>query len=54
MWVYPLCIIPCEHHIQRQITNKRIHAIKIMHHAGYYVCGVHFVAIQKNKIKRIY
>jgi Fe2+ or Zn2+ uptake regulation protein len=39
MWVYPLCIIPCEHHIQRQITNKRMYAIKTMHHADFLLCA---------------
>jgi hypothetical protein len=50
-----LCIIPCEHHIQKQIINKRIYAIESMHHAGYYFflwsafCGY----TKKNIIKRI-
>jgi hypothetical protein len=37
--------------MQKQIINKRIYAIKIMHNAGYYFCDVHFVTI-KNGVGR--
>jgi hypothetical protein len=38
MWVWSLCIIPCEQHIQKQIINKKEYMpLKILHHAGVYM-----------------
>jgi hypothetical protein len=36
-----VCIITCEHHVQEQLIKR--YATKSLHHAEYFICGVHFV-----------